>query len=159
MPQKTVRPSSAHKSGSGPATAFVGTNLTKEPIASGLPVMLPRWATANRERQGALTESRTTIAGDPFYREWLCGAGQGCRGRILERLYIDNLLAFNSGIISSACLFHSEPASPHRIAASSVSMFISFRALNRMQYPVTLALPSFFPYVLAKYFLSLRPRI
>ena len=32
----------------------------------------------------------TTIAGDPFYREWLCGAGQGCRGRILERLYIDN---------------------------------------------------------------------
>ncbi len=40
-----------------------------------------------------------------------------------------------------------------------VSMFISFRALNRMQYPVTLALPSFFPYVLARYFLSLRPRI
>ena len=42
--------------------------------------------------QGALIESRTTIAGDPFYREWLCGAGQGCRGRILERLYIDNCL-------------------------------------------------------------------
>jgi hypothetical protein len=39
---------------------------------------------------GCVTESRTTIAGDPFYREWLCGAGQGCRGRILERLYIDN---------------------------------------------------------------------
>src|ERR1700733_13079155 len=63
------------------------------------------------------------------------------------------------GIISSACRFHSEPASPYRIAASSVSMFISFRALNRMQYPVTLALPSFSPYVLAKYFLSFRPRI
>src|SRR2546422_1136951 len=60
------------------------------------------------ERQGALTESRTTIAGDLFYREWLCGAGQGCRGRILERLYIDHCLPFNSGIISSACLFHSE---------------------------------------------------
>ena len=45
---------------------------------SELLVILPQWATANRERQGALTESRTTIAGDPFYREWLCGAGQGC---------------------------------------------------------------------------------
>jgi hypothetical protein len=56
----------------------------------GLPVILPHWATANRERQGALTESRTTIAGDPFYREWLCGACQGCRGRILERLYKSN---------------------------------------------------------------------
>src|SRR6516225_7556752 len=62
------------------------------PILSALPVILPQWATANRERQGALTESRTTIAGDPFSREWLCGAGQGCRGRILERLYIDNCL-------------------------------------------------------------------
>ena len=39
-----------------------------------VPVILPQWATANRERQGALTDSRTTIAGDPFYREWLCGA-------------------------------------------------------------------------------------
>src|SRR2546422_8525673 len=48
------------------------------------------------ERQGALTESRTTIAGDLFYREWLCGAGQGCRGRILERLYIDHCLPFRS---------------------------------------------------------------
>src|ERR1700693_4722511 len=55
-------------------------------VTSGLLVILPQWATANRERQGALTESRTTIAGDPFYREWLCGAGQGCRGRILGRL-------------------------------------------------------------------------
>ncbi len=27
-----------------------------------------------------------------FYREWLCGAGQGCRRRITERLYIDNCL-------------------------------------------------------------------
>jgi hypothetical protein len=32
-------------------------------------LILPQWATANRERQGSLTESRTTIAGDPFYRE------------------------------------------------------------------------------------------
>src|SRR3984893_14303386 len=61
-------------------------------ITSASPVILPRWATENRERQGALTESRTTIAGDPFYREWLCGAGQGCRGRILERLYINKCL-------------------------------------------------------------------
>jgi len=29
------------------------------------------WATANRERQGALTESRTTIAGDPFIENGL----------------------------------------------------------------------------------------
>src|SRR5437588_9214205 len=77
-------------------------------MTSGSPVILPQWATANRERQGTLTESRTTIAGDPFYREWLCGAGQGCRGRILERLYIDNCLPLTGGIISSACLFHSE---------------------------------------------------
>src|SRR5215471_9016917 len=48
---------------------------------------------------------------------------------------------------------------PHRIAASSISMFISSRVLNLMQYPVTLALPSSFPYVWAKYFLSSIPRI
>src|SRR5208282_1686571 len=59
---------------------------------SGWPVMLPQWATANRVRQGALTQSLTTIARDPFYREWLCGAGQGCRRRITERLYVDNCL-------------------------------------------------------------------
>jgi hypothetical protein len=33
-----------------------------------------------------------TIAGDHFYREWLYCAGEGCRGRMLERLYIDNCL-------------------------------------------------------------------
>jgi hypothetical protein len=38
-------------------------------------------------------------------------------------------------------------ATPSRIAASSISMFISFSVLNLMQYPVTLALPNFFPYV------------
>jgi hypothetical protein len=38
-------------------------------------------------------------------------------------------------------------------------MFISFRALNRMQYPVTLTLPSFFPYVLAKYFDEPQPAV
>jgi hypothetical protein len=32
----------------------------------GLLVMLPQWPTANRERPGALTDSRTTIEGDPF---------------------------------------------------------------------------------------------
>ena len=62
-------------------------------------------ATANRERQGALTESRTTIAGDPFYREWLCGAGQGCRGRILERLYIDNCLPLTVELFHQLAFF------------------------------------------------------
>src|ERR1700688_256998 len=104
-------------------------------IASELPVILPQWATANRERQGALTVSRTTIAGDPFYREWLCGAGQGCRGRILERLYIDNCLPLTAELFHQLA-FSFRAASPYRIAASSVSMFISLRALNRMQYPV-----------------------
>ena len=43
------------------------------------------------ESEGDYTDF-ATIAGDPFYREWLCGTGQGYRGRILERLYIDNCL-------------------------------------------------------------------
>jgi DNA-binding beta-propeller fold protein YncE len=47
----------------------------------------------------------------------------------------------------------------YRIAASSTSTFISFSVLNLMQYPVTLALPNFFPYVWAKYVLSLILRI
>ncbi len=62
----------SHKRTSGPRGCKFGLDLT-----SGLLVMLPQWATANRERQGGLKESRTTIAGDPFYREWLCGAGSG----------------------------------------------------------------------------------
>ena len=74
-------------------------------ITSRLPVMLPQWAAANRERQGALTESRTTIAGDPFYREWLCGAGQGRRGRILERLYIDNCLPLTVELFRQLAFF------------------------------------------------------
>jgi uncharacterized protein YbaR (Trm112 family) len=74
-------------------------------ITEELPVILPQWATANRERQGALTESRTTIAGDPFYREWLCGAGQGCRGRILERLYIDNCLPLTVELFRQLAFF------------------------------------------------------
>jgi hypothetical protein len=68
-------------------------------------VILSQWATANRERQGALTESRTTIAGDPFYREWLCGAGQGCTGRILERLYIDNCLPLTVELFRQLAFF------------------------------------------------------
>ena len=74
-------------------------------VRSEFPVILPQWATANRERQGALTESRTTIAGDPFYREWLCGAGQGCRGRILERLYIDNCLPLTVELFHQLAFF------------------------------------------------------
>src|SRR5580704_3339076 len=86
-------------------------------MSIGLNSRIARWATANRERQGALTESRTTIAGDPFYREWLCGAGQGCRGRILERLYIDNCLPLTVElfrqlaffILSSSALSRNDP--------------------------------------------------
>jgi hypothetical protein len=74
-------------------------------ISSGLLVILPHWAAANRERQGGLTESRTTIAGDPVYREWLCGAGQGCRGRILERLYIDNCLPITVELFRQLAFF------------------------------------------------------
>jgi hypothetical protein len=40
----------------------------------------------------ALTQGRTHIAEDPFYRESLCGASQGRRGRMLERLYTYNCL-------------------------------------------------------------------
>ena len=80
-------------------------NLTRNSPSSGLPVMLPQWATANRERHGALTQSRTTIAGDPFYREWLCGAGQGCRGRITERLYIDNFLPLTEELFHQLAFF------------------------------------------------------
>jgi hypothetical protein len=43
----------------------------------------PAAGNGKQREAGALTESRTTIAGDPFYRGWLCGAGQGCSGRIL----------------------------------------------------------------------------
>ncbi len=58
-----------------PCQTIIPTAFRSQP---GLPVRT-QWATANRERQGALTESRTTIAGNPFDREWLCGAGQVCR--------------------------------------------------------------------------------
>jgi hypothetical protein len=74
-------------------------------ITSGLPVILPQWATANRERQGALTEGRTTIAGDPFYREWLCGPGQVCRGRILKRLSIHNCLPLTVELFHQLAFF------------------------------------------------------
>jgi hypothetical protein len=91
------------KSGSGPL-GFLPPDLLPE-IISGLRVILPQWETANRERQGALTESRTTIAGAPFYREWLCGAGQGCRGRMLERLYIDNCLPLTVELFHQLAFF------------------------------------------------------
>ena len=81
------------------------TRKGQQAITTELPVILPQWATANRERQGALTESRTTIAGDPFYREWLCGAGQGCRGRILERLYIDACLPLTVELFRQLAFF------------------------------------------------------
>ncbi len=62
-------------------------------------------------------------------------------------------------IISSAYPFSFVASTPYRIAASSISMFISFSDLNLIQYPDTLALPNSFPYVWAKYFLSLIPMI
>ena len=79
--------------------------LTRRELCSVFSVILPHWATANRERQGTLTESRTTIAGDPFYRAWLCGAGQGCRGRILERLCIDNCLPLTVELFRQLAFF------------------------------------------------------
>ncbi len=45
-------------------------------------------------------------------------------------------------------------SNPNAIAASRTSMFISFRVLNRMQYPVTT--PRLLAYVSAMYFLSSR---
>ena len=60
-----------------------------------------------------------------------------------------------SGLVDSKFV----ASTPYRIAALSASMFISFSVLNLMQYPLTLALPSSFLYVWAKYFLSLMPRI
>ena len=77
---------------------------TEEAAACEVVLLAVPWE-ANRERQGALTESRTTIAGDPFYREWLCGAGQGCRGRILERLYIDNCLPLTVELFRQLAFF------------------------------------------------------
>jgi hypothetical protein len=49
--------------------------------------------------------SRTTIAGDPFCSEWLCRAGQGCRGRIPERLYIDNRLPLTLELFHQLAFF------------------------------------------------------
>jgi hypothetical protein len=49
--------------------------------------------------------SRTIIRGGSFYREWLCSAGQSGSERIPGATVHLRLLAFNSGIISSACLF------------------------------------------------------
>ena len=59
--------------------------------------------------------------------------------------------------IASAHPFSFVASTPYLIAVSSISMFISFKVLNLMQYPVTLALPSFFPYVWFKYVLSFIP--
>src|SRR5437879_11828445 len=98
-------------------------------IMEGLPVILPQWATARRERQGALTESRTTIAGDPFYREWLCGASQGCRGRILERLYIDNCLPLTVELFRQLAFFilSCKPISYCRFKRIDVYILQSFK--------------------------------
>src|SRR6516162_5663567 len=49
--------------------------------------------------------SGSSIAGDPFYREWLCGAGQGCRGHIMERLYIDNCLPLTVELFHQLAFF------------------------------------------------------
>jgi hypothetical protein len=68
-------------------------------------VILAAVGNGKQRKQGALTESRTTIAGDPFYREWLRGAGQGCRGRILERLYIDNCLPLTVELFRQLAFF------------------------------------------------------
>jgi hypothetical protein len=64
-------------------TSEVGRLTAEQSLTSGLPVILLRWATANREKQGAWTESRTTIAGDRFQRMAL-RRREGCRGRMLR---------------------------------------------------------------------------
>jgi hypothetical protein len=74
-------------------------------VTSELPAILPRWETANRERQGALTERRATIAGDPFFTEWLYGAGQGGRGRLLEHVYIDHCLPLTVELFRQLAFF------------------------------------------------------
>jgi hypothetical protein len=65
----------------------------------------PAAGNGKQREAGALTESRTTIAGDPFYRGWLCGAGQGCSGRILQCLYIDNSLPLTVGLFRQLGFF------------------------------------------------------
>jgi hypothetical protein len=87
-------------------------------------MILPQRATANRERQGALTESRTSIAGDPFDREWLCGGGQGCRGRMLERLYINDCLPLPVELFRQLALFilSRKPKSYGRFKRSDVDI-------------------------------------
>jgi hypothetical protein len=68
----------------------------------------------------------------------------------------DKLFVVSNSVLESGTLEKRDsigiPSTPYRIAASSISMFISFSVLNLMQYPLTLALPSSFPYVWAKYF-------
>jgi hypothetical protein len=39
------------------------------------------------------------------YRECLCGAGQGCRGRILERLYMDHGLPLTVELFHQLAIF------------------------------------------------------
>src|SRR5260221_10995741 len=82
------------------------------------------------------------------------------RSLITDHHYCDLALAALPHSLPTSLHGNYSPCStPYRIAASRMSMFISFSVLNLMQYPLTLALPIFFPYVSARYFLSLRPRI
>ena len=78
--------------------------LTPNRPTSALPVIF-RSGQRQTEKGKGDDKSRTTIAGDPFYREWLCGAGQGCRGRILERLYIDNCLPLTVELFHQLAFF------------------------------------------------------
>ena len=72
---------------------FAASNRNGLLVATAMPaVLLPQWATANRE--GKERCQRAQLRKARFYKKWLCGAGQGCRGRILERLYIDKCLPF-----------------------------------------------------------------
>ncbi len=74
-------------------------------VTSELPVILPQWATPNRERQGALTRAARLLRETRFIENGLCGEGQGCRGRILERLYIDNCLPLTVELFRQLAFF------------------------------------------------------
>jgi hypothetical protein len=85
----------------------LGRIVANEKLRTNLRFARDTSAVGNGKQRKARSadRERTTIAGDPFCREWLCGAGQGCRGRILERLYIDNCLPLTVELFHQLAFF------------------------------------------------------
>src|SRR5215471_8860727 len=75
--------------------------------ADGFRVAPDTSAVGNGKQRKARSADREPhdYCGRPFYREWLCGAGQDCRGRVLERLYIDNCLPLTVELFHQLALF------------------------------------------------------